>query len=342
MFGLASGRMHRDIDDGFPSPNALRQEHLFYLVQDLLTCRDKAKWRENCLITTGPSLFLRLQVHAVKLASLDEVLDEVNRNTSTSLNDLRNELPQTVVSQLRFEEVIKIFRLKKDRRPIFDVQDEELISIPKYLDYDLMDIRDFITEDPTNETYSRLRLDSILRACVRDERAWLASQPDESSKTNLNKPIATLQSDLSIVVKRRRRLELLNSSVDYSIWHDDKSTLGISLVVVRVRNKAAFDAGLKECLAYSGKILFKPVESGINTLHSNDPEHPEEKPWPQRYSLRCGFRQLRLHFSSTRQRWSCESPFADMEVALIRLCSGIHGAVPSHGVSVQPAGYTPC
>lgn len=218
---------------------------------------------------------LRLQLRVLKLASLDEV----NRNTEApSLNDLRNQLPQTAVSQLRYEEIVKVFRLKKDRRlAVFDsIQDEEMVSIPKRLDNDLTDIREFLTKDPTNEASSRLRLDSILRSCLRDERAWYTGKSDENRKANLNRLIGTLESDLTIAVKRRGRLELLNSNVDYSVWYDDKS-MGTSLVIVRVRNHSAFGAGLKECLAYSGKAPLKTVQSNTNSaLRSNGPYHPEE------------------------------------------------------------------
>jgi hypothetical protein len=217
---------------------------------------------------------LRLQLRVIKLASLDEV----NRNTeSPSLDDLRNQLPQTAVTQLRYEEIVKVFRLKKDRRlAVFDSIQDEMVSIPKRLDNDLTDIREFLTKDPTNEASSRLRLDSILRSCLRDERAWYTGKPDESRKANLNRLTGTLESDLTIVVKRRGRLELLNGSVDYSVWYDDKS-MGTSLVIVRVRNHSAFGAGLKECLAYSGKAPLKTVQSGTNSaFRSNGPYDPEE------------------------------------------------------------------
>lgn len=85
-----------------------------------------------------PSFFLGPQLQVVKLASLDEM----NHNgDDPSLDGLRNGLPQTAVSKLPFEKIIKIFRVKKDHQPVFDVQDHELIPIPKRLDNDLSNVR---------------------------------------------------------------------------------------------------------------------------------------------------------------------------------------------------------
>lgn len=84
---------------------------------------------------------------------------------------------------------------------------------------------------------------------------------DKTSKTR--RLFCTLESDLTVVVKHRCRFELLSSTIDYSIWNDVEN-MGVSLVVARAR-AGAFDVGLKECLAYLGKLSASRSQSIANS-----------------------------------------------------------------------------
>lgn len=151
-----------------------------------------------------------------KLASLDEVTREVEAR-STALQVLQTKPLQRNVSQLGYTEVVKIFRLKRDhRQPVFAFEEQELmpIPVPKRLKKDLKGLQEFLLADPQNEATSRLRLDEILKSCTRDERAT------RQDKTRLKRRIiCTLGSDLTVVVKSGRRLELLTSSRSTSIQY---------------------------------------------------------------------------------------------------------------------------
>lgn len=95
-----------------------------------------------------------------KLASEDEVEYEQNRLREAQSAAIRafQELqgsPQRNVSQMQYKEVITLFRLKRDRQPVFNLRDSELIPVPKRLDGELEDVKSFFA-DLSDKEISRL------------------------------------------------------------------------------------------------------------------------------------------------------------------------------------------
>lgn len=173
--------------------------------------------------------------------------------------------PQRNVSQIRYKEVVTLFRLKRDRQPVFNLRDSGLIPVSKHLDRELEDIKSLFA-DPLDKETPRLRLNEILKKAVPGTNAWTL---------RLAGLFCTLDTDLTVVVKHECRFELLNSNIDYSIWNDIEN-ISVSPVVARVR-AGAFDAGLEECLAYLGKLSASRSQANTNSNPSNNPKHPEAK-----------------------------------------------------------------
>lgn len=220
-------------------------------------------------------------VREPKLASEDEVMYEQNRQHEAkdtafrALQELQA-MPQRNVSQLLYKEVITLFRLKRDQQPVFKLQDSESIPVPKRLGRELEDVQSFLA-DHSDKEISRLRLNEILKTCTLDERAISRIYWNKTRRL-----FCTPEGNLTVVVKHGGQFELVNSTIDYPIWNDVEN-MGASLIVARAR-EGAFDAGLKECLAYLGKIsASRSQQSQMLTRNpSNDPEHPEAKLWSNR------------------------------------------------------------
>lgn len=118
----------------------------------------------------------------------------------------------------------------------------------------MADVESFLGQAPPNEAACRIRLDVILRDCVRKERIWISQHRREHNPENLNKIAVTPETQLTIVVKHGGRDHLLEGLADYTFWYDDKS-MGTSLVVVEAKSRDTFGEGIPQCLAYLGKCL---------------------------------------------------------------------------------------
>lgn len=96
-----------------------------------------------------------------------------------------------------------------------------------------------------------MRLDVILRDCVRNERQWIAEHRHRNRQEN--QIAITPETHLDAVVQHKGRDHLLDGTADYAVWYDDKA-MGTSLVVVEAKSLDTFGEGLSQCLAYLGKL----------------------------------------------------------------------------------------
>src|SRR5271167_1273630 len=137
----------------------------------------------------------------------------------------------------------------------------------------MLDETEFVVKKSTkNEAYARCILNSILICCVAEEKRIASSIVQINSSTAASvdptrpsTPTADpaepadlclrFETALKYRVIYKKEARTLSGIADYTLWYDDKESMGTNLVVVEAKKYGMMSGAIKQVVAYMGKLF---------------------------------------------------------------------------------------
>jgi hypothetical protein len=134
----------------------------------------------------------------------------------------------------------------------------------------LNEIQFVVERSPKNEAYARCILNIILVSCVAEEKRVARSMAQTGSSTTASidptlrpsTPTAEpaelclrFETALKYRVEHKKEARALSGIADYTLWYDNKESMGTNLVVVEAKKYGMMSSAVKQVVAYMGKLF---------------------------------------------------------------------------------------
>jgi hypothetical protein len=128
-----------------------------------------------------------------------------------------------------------------------------------------------VQQSKKNEAYARCILNSILVCCVAEEKRMASSiveinsteastdptRPSTPNADSLERADLCLrfETPLKYRVTYKREARTLSGIADYTLWYDNKESLGTNLIVVEAKRDQAITDAATQLVSYMGKLF---------------------------------------------------------------------------------------